>query len=227
MFDPIDDVVAAIANGELVVVTDDENRENEGDLICAADKVTDKAINFMAKYGRGLICVAVTKEIVDKHGLSYMAVRGQGDSFGTAFLDSVDAVAGITTGISADDRATTIKVLVDENSSSDDLVSPGHTFPLEAKAGGVVQRAGHTEAAVDLAKLAGLSPAGVICEILQEDGKMARLPELCLFAKEHNLKMTSVANLIEHCRKAMPLVEFLRNVKMPPAHVMFILLMLI
>jgi 3,4-dihydroxy 2-butanone 4-phosphate synthase/GTP cyclohydrolase II len=221
MFDPVEDVIAAFAKGEMVVVTDDENRENEGDLICAADKITDKAINFMAKYGRGLICVAITKEIVDKFGLSHMAVRGQGDSFGTAFLDSVDATNGITTGISAADRAATIKVLVDKNSTGDDLVSPGHTFPLQAKVGGVVQRAGHTEAAVDLARLAGLSPAGVICEILQEDGRMARLPELREFAKVHNLKITSVADLIEHCRKTMRLVEFLRKVKMPTSHGIF------
>lgn len=221
MFDPIDDVLAAFANGELVVVTDDENRENEGDLICAADKITAEAINFMATHGRGLICVAITKDIVNKLGLSHMAVRGKGDSFGTAFLDSVDAVNGVTTGISAADRAATIKAMVDRNSNGDDLVSPGHTFPLQARDGGVVQRAGHTEAAVDLAKLAGLAPAGVICEILQENGHMARLPELREFAKKHNLKITSVANLISHCRKTMPLVEFLRNVKMPTSHGIF------
>ncbi len=221
MFDPIDDVIAAFAQGELVVVTDDENRENEGDLICAAEKITAEAINFMATHGRGLICVAITKDIVNRLGLSHMAVRGQGDSFSTAFLDSVDATHGITTGISAADRSATIKVMVDESSSGDDLVSPGHTFPLQARDGGVVQRAGHTEAAVDLARLAGLSSAGVICEILQEDGRMARLPELRKFAKKHNLKITSVADLIAHRRKTMRLVEFLRNVKMPTAHGIF------
>ena len=147
-----------------------------------------------------------------------MPVRGKGDSFGTAFLDSVDAAHGITTGISAEDRAATIKVLVNPDSTADDLVSPGHTFPLQAKDGGVVQRAGHTESAVDLARLSGLSPAGVICEILREDGKMARLPELKEFAGKHNLKMTSVADLIAHRRKTMRLVEFVRNVRMPTSH---------
>ncbi len=221
MFDPIDEVIEAFARGELVVVTDDENRENEGDLICAAEKISAEAINFMATYGRGLICVAITKDVVDKFGLSHMAVRGQGDSFGTAFLDSIDATKGISTGISAADRAATIRILVDKNSSADDLVSPGHTFPLQARDGGVIQRAGHTEAAVDLACLAELEPAGVICEILREDGKMARLPELREFAKKHNLKITSVADLIAHRRKTMRLVEFLRNVKMPTAHGQF------
>ena len=223
MFDAVDKVVSSFANGEIVVVTDDESRENEGDLICAAEKITAAHINFMAKYGRGLICVALAKSIVSRLGLAKMAVRGKGDSFGTAFLDSVDAAEGITTGISAADRARTIQVLIDENSTVDDLVSPGHTFPLEAKEGGVIQRAGHTEAAVELALLAGLAPAGVICEILKEDGQMARLPELREFAGIHNLKITSVADLIAYRRQTMKLVEFLRKVKMPTAHGDFML----
>ena len=196
MFDPIEEVIEAIRRGKIVVVTDDEKRENEGDLIVAAEKVTDEAINFMAKHGRGLICVAMTRERLEELGISRMALRGNGDAFKTAFMESVDAAEGITTGISAHDRAQTIQVLVDDESSGRDLVSPGHTFPLEAMDGGVLRRAGHTEAAVDLARLAGLKPVGVICEILREDGRMARLPELREFVALHGLKITSIADLI-------------------------------
>ena len=215
MFDPIEEGVAAIARGEVVVVTDDEHRENEGDLICAAEKATPDVINFMAQHGRGLICVAMTHEPIQRLGLSRMAVRGRGDAFHTAFMESVDAADGISTGISAADRAATIAVLINPASAGKDLVSPGHTFPLEAVPGGVLHRAGHTETAVDLATLAGLTPSGVICEVLRPDGKMARLPELISFAREHGLKMTSTADLIAFRRRAMPLVERVRTVKMP------------
>ena len=215
MFDPMDGVIEAFGRGELIVVTDDENRENEGDLIVAAEKADDEAINFMATHGRGLICVAMTEARLDALGISRMATRGKGDAFSTAFMESVDAAENITTGISAHDRAETIRVLTDDSSARGDLVSPGHTFPLAAVQGGVLRRAGHTEAAVDLARLSGLIPAGVICEILREDGKMARLPELRKFAVRHGLKMTSVADLIAYRQGKEKLVRFVREVKLP------------
>lgn len=195
-FDPLPDVIDAIAHGEMVVVSDDENRENEGDLVCAAEMVTPEKINFMARFGRGLICVALSTDRLKSLDIRPVRKKGRRDSFNTAFMDSVDALDNITTGISAADRAHTIRLLVDEHSGPGDLVSPGHLFPLEAAAGGVLERLGHTEAAVDLAQLAGLRPAGVICEILRDDGEMARLPDLVLFAAEHGLKMTSVADLV-------------------------------
>jgi 3,4-dihydroxy 2-butanone 4-phosphate synthase/GTP cyclohydrolase II len=219
--DPVEDVLAAVRRGELVVVTDDAQRENEGDLIGAAEKATPQAINFMTRHGRGLICVALTRERLAQLGVGRMCARGGGDSFGTAFMESVDARRGVTTGISAPDRAHTIRVLVDDATTRDDLASPGHTFPLEAKDGGVLRRAGHTEAAVDLARLAGLKPAGVICEILREDGQMARLPELRALASEHGLKMTTVADLIAYRRRRERLVEFLRSVELPTHHGLF------
>jgi len=218
VFDPIEDVLADFRAGRMVVVTDDANRENEGDLICAADRISDESINFMATHGRGLICVALTADRIHDLGLSRMAMRGRGDAFNTAFMESVDAAHDITTGISAHDRAETVRVLVDEKSGSGDLVSPGHTFPLQAMDGGVLNRAGHTEAAVDLAGLAGLKPAGVICEILREDGKMARLPELREFAKTHGLKLTSVADVIAYRRRTEKMVDFVREVGMPTRH---------
>jgi 3,4-dihydroxy 2-butanone 4-phosphate synthase/GTP cyclohydrolase II len=214
-FDPIEEVLAAIARGEMVVVTDDANRENEGDLVMAAEKADDRAINFMARHGRGLICLAMTRERLEQLGIGPMTARGGGDHFGTAFMESVDAREGITTGISAHDRARTIQVLVEERTTRQDMVSPGHTFPLQAKDGGVLRRAGHTEAAVDLARLAGLKPAGVICEILRDDGHMARLPELVAFAATHGLKMTSVAALIAYRRQRERLIEFVRDVGLP------------
>ncbi len=215
MFDPIEEVIADFADGKLVVVTDDENRENEGDLIVAAEKADDQAVNFMARYGRGLICVALTGQRLKALGITRMATRGEGDSFRTAFMESVDAAANITTGISAHDRAETIRVLIDDEATRDDLVSPGHTFPLEGQPGGVLRRAGHTEASIDLARLAGLKPAGVICEVLRDDGKMARLPELREFAGTHGLKMTSVAELIAYRRRTEKLVEFVRAIGFP------------
>ena len=217
-FDQIDEVLAEIRAGRMVVVTDDSNRENEGYLICAADGVTDASINFMATHGRGLICVALTAGRIHDLGLSRMALRGRGDAFNTAFMESVDAAHNISTGISAHDRAATVRVLVDEQCVNGDLVSPGHTFPLQAMEGGVLNRAGNTEAAVDLARLAGLKPAGVICEILQEDGRMARLPELRAFAAKHSLKITSVADIIAYRRRNERMVDFVREVAMPTRH---------
>jgi len=214
-FDSVPEALAALRGGRMVVVTDDESRENEGDLVIAAARITPRAVNFMAKHGRGLICVAMTRERLERLGIGSMPARGGGDHFGTAFMESVDARHGIRTGISAHDRATTIRVLVDERSRREDLVSPGHIFPLQAMDGGVLRRAGHTEAAVDLARLAGLPPAGVICEILREDGRTARLPELRTFARRHRLKLISIAGLIEYRRQRERLVEFVRAVDLP------------
>ncbi len=185
----------ALRNGELVIVTDDEQRENEGDLICAAEGVTPAMINFMARHGRGLICVALTAERLRALDIRPARSRGQRDLYNTAFMESVDARAGISTGISAADRAHTIRLLVDPGTGPDDLVSPGHVFPLQAADGGVLARSGHTEAAVDLAVLAGYAPAGVICEIMRDDGEMARWPDLLDFAARHGLAMTSVSEL--------------------------------
>ncbi len=221
MTDPIEQVVAAFRKGALVVVADDERRENEGDLIVAAEKAGTKAISFMAAQGRGLICVAMTHERLQRLGLSRMAVRGPGDPYRTAFMESVDAARGVTTGISAADRVRTVQVLVDDASRPSDVVSPGHVFPLEAMDGGVLRRAGHTEAAVDLAGLAGLKPAGVICEIMRDDGQMTRGIELAGFAHRHNLKYTTIADLIAYRRRTSRLVEFVREVDMPTRSGMF------
>ena len=217
-FDPVEEVVAAIREGRLAVVADDESRENEGDLILAADKATPEAINFMAQHGRGLICVSLASERVRALGLEPMPVRNRGDAFATAFLESVDAAHGITTGISAADRARTVRVLADPSSSRQDIVSPGHLFPLQARPGGVLVRAGHTEASLDLARLAGLSPVAVICEILNPDGTMARLPQLRAFAAQHGLKMTTIAALIEYRRHRECLIERVRDVDLPTQH---------
>lgn len=217
IFDSVEKCIAAIREGRMVVVADDENRENEGDLIIAAQHATADSINFMALHGRGLICVALTGERVRQLGLSRMPTRNRGDAFSTAFLDSVDAASkhGATTGISAADRATAVRIMVDPASTPQDLVSPGHVFPLEARDGGVLVRAGHTEAAVDLSRLAGLVPAGVICEIMQPDGSMARLPQLREFASRHGLCVLSIASLIEYCRHRERLVEFVQEVDLP------------
>src|ERR1043165_57289 len=176
-FDTIDDVVSDIAKGKLVIVTDDADRENEGDLVMAAEKATAKNVNFMAMHGRGLICVPIANERAEQLGLQRMVAQNR-EMYRTDFTVSVDAAKGVTTGISAHDRAATIRTIARAKSGPNDLVQPGHIFPLRAKEGGVLRRAGHTEAAVDLARLAGLEPAGVLCEILNEDGSMARLPEL-------------------------------------------------
>ncbi|MEI7436192.1 MAG: bifunctional 3,4-dihydroxy-2-butanone-4-phosphate synthase/GTP cyclohydrolase II [bacterium] len=210
--------IEAISRGEMIVIADDAHRENEGDLVMASEKVTPDAINFMATHGRGLICIALPRERVERLSLLPMPARGGGDSFGTAFLDSVDAKRDVTTGISAFDRARTVQVLLDDAATRQDLVSPGHMFPLQAKDGGVLRRAGHTEAAVDLARLAGLKPSGVICEILRRDGQMARMPELIAFAREHGLQMTTVADLIVYRNAREQLVERVRTVDLPTRH---------
>jgi 3,4-dihydroxy 2-butanone 4-phosphate synthase/GTP cyclohydrolase II len=220
-FDSIEAVIEDIRRGKMVVITDDENRENEGDLIMAADKVTDRAINFMARFGRGLICVAMTQARLEKLNIRSMVNRGGGDHFGTAFMESVDAHDGVSTGISARDRAKTIKTLIAPGSQRHDLISPGHVFPLQAREGGVLCRAGHTETAVDLSRLAGVAPAGVICEIMKDNGEMARLPELLKFARKHALKIATVASLIEYRRREERLVELERTVEMPTRHGLF------
>lgn len=214
-FDPIPDVLAAFARGELVVVVDDERRENEGDLIVAAEKATPAAINFMARHGCGLICVALERAQLARLGLSRMIPHSDGDSFRTAFMESVDARHGISTGISAPDRARTISLLVSPESTAQDLIRPGHVFPLEAMEGGVLRRPGHTEAAVDLARLAGLRPAGVLCEVLREDGEMARRPELFAFARHHGLCITSVNEIAHHRRRTEKLIQLQEEIHLP------------
>ena len=213
-FDTIDEVVRALAAGEIVIVTDDEDRENEGDLVMAAEKATPETINFMAMHGRGLICVPVSNERAEQLGLQRMVAQNR-EMYKTDFTVSVDAAHGVTTGISAYDRAKTITTIADPNARPDDLVQPGHIFPLRAKEGGVLRRAGHTEAAVDLARLAGLQPAGVLCEILHDDGTMARLPELMEFRKKHGLKICTIQSLIAYRRVREKLVEREQVVKMP------------
>jgi len=205
-FDPVDEAIEDIAHGRIVIVTDDESRENEGDLVMAASKVTPESVNTMLLHGRGLICVPAMESQLRRLGINPMVPENR-ESHKTDFTVSVDAAKGITTGISAFDRAATIKILGDTSSTPEMLVQPGHVFPLRAKAGGVLQRAGHTEAAVDLASLAGLPPVGVICEILNEDGSMARLPELVEFKKKHGLKLISIASLIEYRHQRDQLVE--------------------
>jgi 3,4-dihydroxy 2-butanone 4-phosphate synthase/GTP cyclohydrolase II len=196
-FNSIEDAIKDIKKGKFVILVDDEDRENEGDLVMAAGKVTPQAVNFMAKHARGLICLALTPERVEELQLSPQAAENTA-TFGTAFTVSIDARKGITTGISAADRATTIHVALDPRCSPADLARPGHIFPLKAQVGGVLRRAGQTEGSVDLARLAGLYPAGVICEIMNEDGTMARVPELTKFAKRHKLKMVTIKALIEY-----------------------------
>jgi 3,4-dihydroxy 2-butanone 4-phosphate synthase/GTP cyclohydrolase II len=198
----------------MVIVVDDEDRENEGDLIAAAQFVTPATVNFMAKHGRGLICVPTTSERLDQLGIGRM-VKENRETFKTDFQVSVDAARGITTGISAADRARTIRVLADPTAVPEDLVQPGHVFPLRARPGGVLQRAGHTEAAVDLVRLAGGRPVGVICEIMSDDGSMARLPELLRFARKHRLKLCTIEDLIQHRRTGEKLVERVETVKLP------------
>ncbi len=213
-FDSIESVVEAIRGGEMVIVTDDANRENEGDLVMAAEKVTAEGINFMAHHGRGLICVPTTSTRLQELGITRMVDENR-ESQKTDFMVSVDAREGITTGISAHDRARTIWVMADRNSVAKDLVQPGHVFPLQAKPGGVLRRAGHTEAAMDLARLAGLSPVGVICEILNKDGTMARLPGLLQFRRQHSLRMCSIRDLIAYRRVREKLVEPIEKADLP------------
>ena len=213
-FDTIDDVISDVARGRIVIVTDDADRENEGDLVMAAEKATPNAVNFMATHGRGLICVPISNERAEQLGLQRMVAQNR-EMYRTDFTVSVDAARGVTTGISAHDRATTIQAIANPKSAPDDLVQPGHVFPLRAKDGGVLRRAGHTEAAVDLAGMAGLQPAGVLCEILHDDGTMARLPELMEFRKRHGLRICTIQSLIAHRRLWEKLVELEQIVKMP------------
>ncbi|MGB9711596.1 MAG: bifunctional 3,4-dihydroxy-2-butanone-4-phosphate synthase/GTP cyclohydrolase II [Dissulfurimicrobium sp.] len=194
---PIEEVLEDIREGKMVILVDDEDRENEGDLAMAAEKVTPEAINFMAKYGRGLICLALTADKVEALKLPMMVANNTA-KYGTAFTVSIEAARGVTTGISAYDRATTILTAIKDDAKPEDLVTPGHVFPLKARDGGVLVRAGQTEGSVDLARLAGLKPAGVICEIMRDDGDMARMPDLDVFAREHGLKIATIADLIAY-----------------------------
>jgi 3,4-dihydroxy 2-butanone 4-phosphate synthase/GTP cyclohydrolase II len=213
-FNTIEAVMADIQAGKMVIVVDDADRENEGDLLMAAQSVTAEAVNFMAKYGRGLICVPTTSDRLQQLGIERMVPQNR-ETFKTDFQVSVDAAHGITTGISAADRAETIRIMADPTAVPGSLVQPGHVFPLRARPGGVLQRAGHTEAAVDLVRLAGRRPIAVICEIMSEDGSMARLPELRQFAKKRRLKIATIADLIEFRRTREKLVERVEVVKMP------------
>ncbi len=221
-FDQVEDALEDIRQGRMIIVADDEDRENEGDLVCAADAITPELINFMTKHGRGLICVALTGERADELGLAPMTEHNT-DPKGTAFTISVDADPrfGVSTGISAQDRAITVQRLVDPAARPDDLRRPGHIFPLRAKPGGVLRRVGQTEAAVDLARLAGFSPAGVICEILTEDGTMARRPELEVVAREHGLKFITVAQLVAYRLANERLVRRIAEAELPTRHGQF------
>jgi 3,4-dihydroxy 2-butanone 4-phosphate synthase/GTP cyclohydrolase II len=212
-FNPIEDAIEDIKNGKMVIVVDDEDRENEGDLVMAAQKVTPEAINFMTKYGRGLICMPIVRERLYELNIRQM-VEENTDSHLTAFTVSIDA-AETTTGISAYERALTIQKVLDPKATEKDFKRPGHVFPLEAKTGGVLKRSGHTEASVDLAKLAGLYPAGVICEIMDGDGTMARTPQLIEYAKEHNLKLITIADLIAYRRKQEIFIKRSAEAKLP------------
>jgi len=203
---PIPELVAELAAGRMVILVDEEDRENEGDLVIAADHVTPEAINFMARFGRGLICLTLTRERCERLQLPPMAAKN-GAPHGTAFTVSIEAAIGITTGISAADRARTVQAAVRKDARPSDLVQPGHIFPLQAQDGGVLMRAGHTEAGCDLAAMAGLTPATVICEVMNDDGTMARLPDLVAFAETHGLKIGTIASLIEHRSRNETLIE--------------------
>jgi len=216
-FDPIPEAINAISNGEFIIVVDDEDRENEGDLIMAAEKVTPEAINFFATHGRGLICVSLTEDRIEKLRLHPM-VDNNTAKLGTRFTVSVDAIEGTSTGISAYDRAKTIQVLADENSRPEDLGRPGHIFPIKALNGGVLTRAGHTEASSDLPRLAGLKPMGVMCEIMDDDGSMKRVPRLIEFANKYNLKIITVHDLISYRSKTEKLVKKITTVDLPTDH---------
>jgi 3,4-dihydroxy 2-butanone 4-phosphate synthase/GTP cyclohydrolase II len=213
-FNTIDEAIDDTARGKMIILVDDEDRENEGDLCMAAEKVTPEAINFMARYGRGLICLSLSPERVEELKLPMMTEENT-SLFGTAFTVSVEAKRGVTTGISAADRATTVRTAIDPKTRPEDLVRPGHVFPLRARPGGVLQRAGQTEGSVDLARLSGLYPAGVICEIMNDDGTMARIPELIEFAKKHNLKIVTIKDLIKYRMRTESFVKRLVTVKMP------------
>jgi len=214
MVSRIEEALEDIRQGKMVILVDDEERENEGDLTMAAEKVTPEAINFMAKYGRGLICLSLTEEKLNELRLPMM-VSDNTSRFQTAFTISIDGRKGVSTGISAADRATTILTAMDDQAQPEDLVSPGHIFPLRAEKGGVLVRTGQTEGSVDLARLAGLKSAGVICEIMNEDGSMARMPELQLFAKQHGLKIVAIADLIKYRMNKESLVRRIATAKLP------------
>jgi 3,4-dihydroxy 2-butanone 4-phosphate synthase/GTP cyclohydrolase II len=213
-FAPIEDAIKAIRNGEMIIVTDDEDRENEGDLTIAADKVTPEAINFMARYGRGLICMPMTEDRLTELDLPQMVTQNTA-RFETAFCVPIEAKGVTSTGISAGDRAATVLAAIDPRTRPSDLARPGHMFPLKARNGGVLVRAGQTEAAVDLARIAGLYPAGVICEIMNEDGTMARVPELAKFARRHKLLMITVADLIQYRMRTEALVHRVASADLP------------
>ena len=216
-FATIEEAIEEIRQGKFVVVVDAADRENEGDLTIAAQFATPEAVNFMTKEGRGLICLCLTEERCDELGLRQMTEKNE-TPYGTAFTVSVEAREGVTTGISAPDRSRTIQVAIDPKARTDDLVQPGHVFPLRAREGGVLMRAGQTEAAVDLARLAGLLPAGVVCEIMNEDGTMSRVPDLIPYCERHGLKLVTVADLIEYRRRHEQLVERMTTVRLPTAY---------
>jgi 3,4-dihydroxy 2-butanone 4-phosphate synthase / GTP cyclohydrolase II len=216
-FATIEEALEDIRRGKMVVVCDGEDRENEGDLVLAAQFATPEAINFMAKEARGLICLAMTPERCEELGLNLMAAKNEAP-LQTAFTVSIEAAEGVTTGISAHDRARTVQVAIDPHSTPNDLHQPGHVFPLKAKEGGVLERTGHTEASVDLARLAGLIPAGVICEIMNDDGTMARVPDLVGYCERHGLKMVTVADLIAYRRRTEKLVDRIVATKLPTAY---------
>jgi 3,4-dihydroxy 2-butanone 4-phosphate synthase/GTP cyclohydrolase II len=214
---PVEDIVAELKAGRMVILVDEEDRENEGDLVLASDHVTPEAINFMARFGRGLICLTLTRERCEFLKLPPMAAQN-GTVYSTAFTVSIEAAEGVTTGISAADRARTIEVAVAKTTQASDLVQPGHVFPLQAVDGGVLMRAGHTEAGCDLAAMAGCSPSAVICEIMNDDGTMARLPDLQTFATQHGLKIGTIADLIEHRSRTVSLVNTISSRAMQTAH---------
>jgi 3,4-dihydroxy 2-butanone 4-phosphate synthase / GTP cyclohydrolase II len=211
------EIVGELRAGRMVILVDEEDRENEGDLVLAADFVTPEAINFMARYGRGLVCLTLTEDRCNQLNLPMMTTRN-GTSYGTNFTVSIEAAEGVTTGISAADRAKTIEVAVARNAKPGDIVQPGHIFPLKAQRGGVLMRAGHTEAGCDFAELAGLTPASVICEIMKDDGTMARLPDLIEFAKEHGLKIGTIADLIHYRSRNESMVERIAERPMQTAY---------
>ena len=210
----IQEAIEDIKNGKMVILVDDEDRENEGDLFMAAQFATAKTINFMARYGRGLICLTLNEEMAEKMHLKQMVQDNQA-RFGTAFTISIEARHGVTTGISAADRATTIQAAVNPQGKPDDLVSPGHIFPIRAKKGGVLVRTGQTEGSVDLCRMAGLTPAGVICEIMKDDGTMARMPDLEIFAREHKLKIVTIADLIDYRMQNESLIKRMAEATIP------------
>jgi 3,4-dihydroxy 2-butanone 4-phosphate synthase/GTP cyclohydrolase II len=216
-FARIEDAVAAFRTGQMIIVVDDEDRENEGDLTIAAEKVTPEAINFMARYGRGLICLSLTPERLDQLEIPLMVSQNT-SRFETGFCVSIEAKGRTTTGISAVDRATTVQTVIDPATKPSDLARPGHTFPLRSRSGGVIERAGQTEAAIDLARIAGLYPAGVICEIMNDDGTMARVPQLTKFARRHGLPMITIADLIKYRIRTESLVKRVASAKLPTVH---------